>query len=158
MVRPRRIVKNGIQVRWASNKNPRFRGVFKWCAQQESNLYLQLRRLTLYPLSYGRLNRIFLLRISCYLIILTFLFLHFNRISRGGYARRKLQLYYIILPPRAAALNCYNNHMKEEKTGTYVYDKKSGKMVKVSDRIPSVRKSGGHACGGCCGHCHCHDD
>ena len=26
----------------------------KWCAQQESNLYLQLRRLTLYPLSYGR--------------------------------------------------------------------------------------------------------
>ncbi|WP_428077353.1 hypothetical protein [Candidatus Avelusimicrobium alvi] len=28
-----RIVKNGIQVRRASNKNPRFRGVFKWCAQ-----------------------------------------------------------------------------------------------------------------------------
>ena len=30
---------------------------FKTCAQQESNLYLQLRRLTLYPLSYGRENR-----------------------------------------------------------------------------------------------------
>ena len=28
----------------------------KSCAQQESNLYLQLRRLTLYPLSYGRGN------------------------------------------------------------------------------------------------------
>lgn len=37
-----------------SIKKPRFRVVFKWCAQQESNLYLQLRRLTLYPLSYGR--------------------------------------------------------------------------------------------------------
>ena len=32
---------------------------FEKCAQQESNLYLQLRRLTLYPLSYGR-NKLFL--------------------------------------------------------------------------------------------------
>lgn len=48
--------------------------------------------------------------------------------------------------------------MKEEKTGTYVYDKKLGKVVKVSDRIPSVNKSGEHACGGCCGRCGCHDD
>ena len=54
--------------------------------------------------------------------------------------------------------NCYNKHKKEEKTGTYVYDKKLGKMVKVSDRIPSVHKAAHSCCGGCCGHCGCHDD
>ncbi len=54
--------------------------------------------------------------------------------------------------------NCYNKSMKDEKTGTYVYDKKLGKMVKISDRIPSVKKSGGSCCGGCCGHCGCHDE
>lgn len=58
----------------------------------------------------------------------------------------------------SAAPNCYNNNMKEEKTGTYVYDKKLGKVVKVSDRIPSVNKPAARECGGCCGHCCCHDD
>ncbi len=47
-------------------------------------------------------------------------------------------------------------------TGTYIYDKKLGKVVKISDRIPStaagVAKSEGHVCNGCCGHCACHDD
>jgi hypothetical protein len=38
-------------------------------------------------------------------------------------------------------------------TGTYVYDKKLGKMVKVSDRIPSASKKEG---GCCCGNCACH--
>lgn len=75
-----------------------------------------------------------------------------------SYSRRKnaYLLYYFYCFSRL--LNCYNENMKEEKTGTYVYDKKSGKMVKISDRIPSVKKSGGHCCGGCCGHCGCHED
>ncbi|MDD7502326.1 MAG: hypothetical protein PUK74_04770 [Elusimicrobia bacterium] len=47
--------------------------------------------------------------------------------------------------------------MNEQKTGTYVYDKKTGKMVKVSDRIPSVSKGKGHTCGAGCGCC-CHGD
>ncbi len=42
--------------------------------------------------------------------------------------------------------------MSDSKTGTYVYDKKLGKMVKVSDRIPSCKKEN-HTC---CGHCCCH--
>ena len=51
-------------------------------------------------------------------------------------------------------LNCYNNRMSEKSiTGTYVYDKKLGKMVKVSDRIPSASKKEG---GCCCGNCACH--
>lgn len=47
--------------------------------------------------------------------------------------------------------------MSENTTGTYVYDKKLGKVVKVSDRIPSKGKKE-HHCGGCCGHCGCHGD
>ncbi|MCI7043850.1 hypothetical protein [Candidatus Avelusimicrobium faecicola] len=48
--------------------------------------------------------------------------------------------------------------MKENNTGTYVFDKKTGKMVKISSNVPSVQKGkGGHVCHGCCGHCH-HDD
>lgn len=43
--------------------------------------------------------------------------------------------------------------MSDSKTGTYVYDKKLGKMVKVSDRIPSCKKGEPHTC---CGHCCCH--
>lgn len=43
-------------------------------------------------------------------------------------------------------------------TGTYIYDKKLGKVVKVSDRVPSKVKSTGHVCNGCCGHCACHDE
>ena len=95
---------------------------------------------------------------SYYLIILTFLFLHFNQIYRPGVSRREYILSIPFWAEYFPALNCYNNSMKEEKTGTYVYDKKLGKMVKVSDRIPSVKKSGGSCCGGCCGHCGCHDD
>lgn len=39
-------------------------------------------------------------------------------------------------------------------TGTYIYDKKLGKMVKVSDQIPSCKKGHQHTCCGdcCCGH------
>ncbi|WP_428073714.1 hypothetical protein [Candidatus Avelusimicrobium aviculae] len=48
--------------------------------------------------------------------------------------------------------------MKENNTGTYVYDKKLGKMVKISSCVPSVSKQGkGHVCHGCCGHCR-HED
>jgi len=58
-----------------------------------------------------------------------------------------------------------NNEQKpaESKTGRYVYDKKLGKLVKISDDIPGLKKggsepgcpagSGGHHC---CGDCHCH--
>ena len=54
---------------------------------------------------------------------------------------------------------------KETATGRYVYDKKLGKVVKVSDEIPGLKKNpapggagcpmnpGGHNCGGGCG-CH----
>lgn len=54
---------------------------------------------------------------------------------------------------------------KEAATGRYVYDKKLGKVVKVSDEIVGIKKGfhppegggcpmnpGGHACNGCCGH------
>jgi len=44
-------------------------------------------------------------------------------------------------------------HEKSSKsTGTYVYDKKLGKVVKVSDDIPSLSKSHGHdhCSGPCC--------
>ena len=51
---------------------------------------------------------------------------------------------------------------KASNTGTYVYDKKLGKVVKVSDRVPSAAagaaKAEGYVCHGCCGHCACHDD
>ena len=48
--------------------------------------------------------------------------------------------------------------MSQNNTGTYVYDKKLGKIVKVSDRIPSAKGQKEHHCGGCCGHCACHGD
>jgi len=49
------------------------------------------------------------------------------------------------------------------KTGKYVYDAKLGKVVKVSDDVPGLKKGsaagdtcpmnpGGHKCNGCCGH------
>ncbi|MFA5160809.1 MAG: hypothetical protein WC421_01050 [Elusimicrobiales bacterium] len=51
---------------------------------------------------------------------------------------------------------------KNSPTGRYVYDKKLGKVVKISEDIPSLKKSGGHAnCGGpCCsgGGCPSMDD
>lgn len=51
----------------------------------------------------------------------------------------------------------------ENKTGKYVYDAKLGKVVKVSDEVPGLKKGsgasdacpinpGGHKCNGCCGH------
>ena len=49
-----------------------------------------------------------------------------------------------------------NKEKKESKTGKYVYDKKLGKVVKVSDEITGIKKGGkagdgGHSCGnGCC--------
>jgi hypothetical protein len=51
----------------------------------------------------------------------------------------------------------------ESRTGRYVYDKKLGKVVKISDEIVGIKKgsapaeggcpmnSGGHSCGGGCG-------
>lgn len=48
--------------------------------------------------------------------------------------------------------------MKELNTGTYVYDKKLGKVVKVSNKVPSVQGTKKHECHGCCGHCGCHGD
>lgn len=51
----------------------------------------------------------------------------------------------------------------ETRTGRYVYDKKLGKVVKISDEIVGIKKgssssegscpmnSGGHTCGGGCG-------
>jgi hypothetical protein len=57
-----------------------------------------------------------------------------------------------------------NNEQKTAKnTGKYVYDAKLGKVVKVSDDIPGLKKGGsaeggtcpmnpgGHVCGGGCG-------
>ncbi len=61
------------------------------------------------------------------------------------------------------------DHKEEQKkqetaTGRYVYDKKLGKVVKVSDEVPGLKKGsssseggcpinpGGHKCNGCCGH------
>ena len=52
---------------------------------------------------------------------------------------------------------------KETTSGRYVYDKKLGKVVKVSDDIPGLNKAGAagdscpmnpgaHKCNGCCGH------
>lgn len=47
--------------------------------------------------------------------------------------------------------------MKENNTGTYKYDAKLGKVVKVSEEVPSRAKKGhGGPCGGCCGCCHEH--
>lgn len=43
-------------------------------------------------------------------------------------------------------------------TGTYVYDKKLKKIVKISDRIPSKAALKPHVCSGDCGHCACHED
>ena len=62
--------------------------LLKTCAQQESNLYLQLRRLTLYPLSYGRVNclvfpafaEILVQLIFYYLIIVTFFLICFKHL------------------------------------------------------------------------------
>ncbi len=46
------------------------------------------------------------------------------------------------------------NNKKETATGKYVYDAKLGKVVKISDKITGLKKSGGNnSCptGGCCG-------
>ena len=57
---------------------------FKMCAQQESNLYLQLRRLTLYPLSYGRGNRFNCITYLCYPFSISFLHMGCNLICHLG--------------------------------------------------------------------------
>ena len=59
--------------------------------------------------------------------------------------------------------NCYNTCMSQNNTGTYVYDKKLGKVVKVSARVPGVSGAakaavGAPGCNGCCGGCGCHED
>jgi len=49
--------------------------------------------------------------------------------------------------------------MKNSNTGTYKFDAKTGKVIKVSDDIPKTAKAGGgetcpraHVCGGHCKH------
>ena len=100
----------------------------------------------------------FVSRINYYLIILTFLFVVFNGFYKNLFLRRKSIYLLYHFSFRINTPNCYNNSMNEAKTGTYVYDKKLGKVVKVSDRVPSVKKSAGHVCGGCCGCCHGNND
>ena len=47
--------------------------------------------------------------------------------------------------------------MSENNTGTYKFDPKTGKVVKVSKEVPScTKKAHTGPCGGCCGCC-CHD-
>lgn len=48
--------------------------------------------------------------------------------------------------------------MTQNNTGTYVYDKKLKKVIKVSSDVPSVARGGGHVCNGCCGRCGCHEN
>jgi len=60
--------------------------------------------------------------------------------------------------------NDKNTETKETRTGRYIYDKKLGKVVKISDEIPGLKKTGAtggescpmspgaHKCQGCCGH------
>ncbi|MCG2726552.1 MAG: hypothetical protein L6420_09965 [Elusimicrobia bacterium] len=50
------------------------------------------------------------------------------------------------------------NNKKETITGKYIYDKKLGKVIKVSDKITGLKKrknnncpAGNNSCGGCCG-------
>lgn len=39
-------------------------------------------------------------------------------------------------------------------TGTYIIDKKTGKLVKISERASTVKKQGHTCCDGCCCHNH----
>ncbi len=39
-------------------------------------------------------------------------------------------------------------------TGTYIIDKKTGKLVKISDRANAAKKQGHTCCGDCCCHHH----
>ncbi|MBU2574272.1 MAG: hypothetical protein KKH28_09370 [Elusimicrobia bacterium] len=57
----------------------------------------------------------------------------------------------------------YRKKNKEKATGRYIYDKKLGKVVKISDEIVGIKKNsapgpdacpmnpGGHSCGNGCG-------
>ncbi|WP_428066915.1 hypothetical protein [Candidatus Proelusimicrobium volucris] len=44
--------------------------------------------------------------------------------------------------------------MTNNNTGRYVFDKKTGKVIKISDDVPSLNKKDHHcdSCCGCCGH------
>ncbi|MDD6173914.1 MAG: hypothetical protein ACI352_06775 [Elusimicrobiaceae bacterium] len=46
--------------------------------------------------------------------------------------------------------------MENNNTGKYVFDKKTGKVVKISDEVPSLSKKE-HSCGPCCGCRHNYD-
>lgn len=41
------------------------------------------------------------------------------------------------------------NEKKETKTGRYIYDKKTGKVIKISDEIVSIKKSSNGDTGSC---------
>ena len=43
---------------------------------------------------------------------------------------------------------------KMSNTGTYIIDKKTGKLVKISDRATTAKKKGHTCCGDCCCHHH----
>ncbi len=111
-------------------------------------------------------NRIFLQRNNDYLIIVTFfrrlckLFFIKTHLSSGGKCNLNIITFFMRSGNgvlfRCGRGNWYNKTMKENNTGTYVYDKKLQKMVKISSCIPSLGKAK-HACGGCCGCCH-HED
>lgn len=53
-----------------------------------------------------------------------------------------------------------NTDSKEKTTGRYVYDAEQGKVIKVSDEIPALKKAientscpqPHHCCNGCCHH------
>ncbi|MBR3631929.1 MAG: hypothetical protein IKN49_02540 [Elusimicrobiaceae bacterium] len=46
--------------------------------------------------------------------------------------------------------------MTTNNTGTYKFDPKTGKVVRISDKVPSCAKKGSThtCCGGCCCHGH----
>ncbi|MDR0645515.1 MAG: hypothetical protein LBG46_00545 [Elusimicrobiota bacterium] len=48
---------------------------------------------------------------------------------------------------------------QENKSGTYVFDKKTGRVVKISNEVPSVKKEHKHVCqGNCCRNANCPKD
>jgi hypothetical protein len=48
-------------------------------------------------------------------------------------------------------INKTDKNETRSTSGTYIYDKAAGKVVKVSDKVPSIKK--GEGCCGCTGDC-----
>lgn len=78
-------------------------------------------------------------------------------------AKLRIQVRFLVGAPDLTMSDKKEETKQETKTGRYVYDKKLGKVVKVSDEIPGLKKGsssepgscpmnpGGHSCGGGCG-------